>query len=139
MSDSQENLKNEVEAPVAETVVPDIVGDTKEIKEVNLEEFPEQLRDEYAIAIAPLEAKKAVLYALVTCPHCIRTQRFLKNNNVDYTVIHADLFAGDARSNIMITLKQYNSRGSFPTLVFPSGHVVTGYSESKLREAISNE
>ncbi len=137
MSDITNN--NKEEAVVAETVVPDIVGEDTEIIEVDLSEFPEQLREEYTYAISPLSTNKAVLYALVTCPHCIRTQRFLKNNNANYTVIHADLFGGDARANIMKTLKQFNPRSSFPTLVFPSGNVVTGFSESKLREALNNE
>ncbi len=106
------------------------------IVDINIEDLAEELRDTYTIALNPCNNDYAVIYALVTCHHCIRTQRFLKSNNIPFKVVHADLFDGDARKNIMSHLKTLNERGSFPTLVMPNGEIVVGYKESKIREAI---
>ncbi len=108
------------------------------LKEFNFSELPEKLQESYSIAIQPLEQKTPVLFALVTCHHCIRTQKFLKTNTIDFKVIHVDLFDGVARQNIMTILKTFNPKGSFPTLVMPTGQTIVGYKESQIKEAIQN-
>ncbi len=106
------------------------------IVDINIEDLAEELRESYALALDPVQEDSAVLFALVTCHHCIRTQRYLKSNAMPFKVIHVDLFDGDARKNIMSKLRSLNERGSFPTLVMPSGDVIVGYKEAKIREEI---
>ncbi len=106
---------------------------------IDIESLPEELRETYRIATDPSIRTKPVLYALVTCHHCIRTQKFLKENKIDFKLIHVDLFDDEVRKSIMKTLKTHNERGSFPTFVMPSGKTVVGFREHLLREAITNE
>lgn len=108
-------------------------------EEIDVNDLPEALQEPYKIAINPTSLGKPVLYALVTCQHCIRTQRFLKENKVDYKLIHVDLFEANVRKYIMKILKTFNERGSFPTLVMPSGKTVVGFREHLVREALKNE
>ncbi len=100
--------------------------------------LPDNLRDIYELAMSPVRPVP-VLYALVTCQHCIRTQKFLKENKVDCKVIHVDLFESIVRQSVMKKLKEYNPKGSFPTFIMPSGKTVVGFREHLLREAIQNE
>lgn len=104
-----------------------------------IDALPEKQRAMYELAINPTASLKPVLYALVTCQHCIRLQRFLKQNEIDFQVVHVDLFAGEVRKSIMLTLKKFNERGSFPTFVLPSGNTVVGFREHILKEALNNE
>ncbi len=106
------------------------------IVDINIEDLAEELREPYNLALDPIQEDSAVLFALVTCHHCIRTQRYLKSNGMPFKVIHVDLFDGDARKNIMTKLRSLNERGSFPTLVMPSGEIIVGYREAKIREEI---
>ncbi len=114
-------------------------ADIKEELTVDLSTIPENLLETYNIAMNPTSLGKPVLYALVTCQHCIRTQRFLKENHIDYKLIHVDLFEGDIRKSIMEQLKTFNERGSFPTFITPSGTTVVGFREHLLREALKND
>ncbi len=116
-----------------------IATNVDEDEAVDLESIPEKLLETYNIAIDPTSLGKPVLYALVTCQHCVRTQKFLKENNVDFKVIHVDLFEGNVRKSIMKAVKKFNERGSFPTFITPSGTTVVGYREQLLREALKNE
>ncbi len=106
---------------------------------VDLSNLAENLLESYHVAVDPTSLGKPVLYALVTCQHCIRTQRFLKENSIDYKLIHVDLFEGDVRKNIMKVLKTFNAKGSFPTFITPSGSTVVGFKENLLREALKND
>ncbi len=111
----------------------------KEDETVDIDSIPENLLETYNIAIDPTSLGKPVLYALVTCQHCVRTQRFLKENSVEYKIIHVDLFEGNVRKSIMKTVKNFNERGSFPTFIMPSGKTVVGFREQSLREALKND
>ncbi len=113
-------------------------SEAEKIQEL-LEKLPENLQEMYAWATDPSVRTMPVLFALVTCQHCIRTQKFLKENAIDYKLIHVDLYDSVLRKSIMDKLKEYNERGSFPTFIMPSGKTVVGFREHLLREAINNE
>ncbi len=117
---------------------PEVVEPEKKV-EINIDDLPENLREQYKIATDPTGQNLPVLYALVTCQHCIRTQKFLKENQIAFKLIHVDLFSGDIRKEIMRVLKEFNEKGSFPTFIMPSGKTVVGFREHLLREAIKNE
>lgn len=77
------------------------------------------------------------LYALSTCGWCRKTKRFLDGNDITYAVHDVDLLEGDEKEQIREEVARYNPRRSYPTLVVDDGaHVVVGYDEDKLREAL---
>ena len=57
------------------------------------------------------------MFSLSTCGHCKRTKAFLKEKGVAYDFIDVDLLSGDMLAEVYDLVKNYNPRGSFPTLV----------------------
>ncbi len=77
-----------------------------------------------------------IMYALTTCQHCRNTRKFLDESNVKYTCIYLDQFNSVQRHELMETVRTYNPRGTFPTILFPNGKVIVGYRRQLLQEAL---
>ena len=78
---------------------------------------------------------KPIMYALTTCQHCSNTRKFLDERNAEYTCIYLDTFGHAQRSELMEVVRTYNPRGTFPTILLPSGKVIVGYRRHLLEEA----
>lgn len=73
------------------------------------------------------------LYTLSTCGWCKKVKAYLEANGIGYSFVDVDLLYGDERINTLDTVKAFNPRCSFPTLVVNGGEsVIIGYDEGKL-------
>ena len=78
-----------------------------------------------------------MLYALSTCPWCMKTKQFFKDNKVAFDFIDVDLADEKEQVKILHELKKYGSDGSFPVVILDKGdEVVIGYNPEKLTKAL---
>ncbi len=84
------------------------------------------------------EEKKVVLFALSTCPACKKTKTLLKELGVDALVVDLDLVDRDSREKLLLEVRRFNPRETFPTLVINRGEkVIVGFSDEEIRKAFS--
>lgn len=74
-----------------------------------------------------------MLYALSTCQWCQKTKRLLDEMGLDYYYEDVDLLSSDERRDIMMDVERWNSKRSFPTLVFNDARSIIGFQESEIR------
>lgn len=74
--------------------------------------------------------KKLTVYSTPTCPYCIRTKEFLRENGVEFEDI--DVSSDRAQAQKMIELSQ--QRG-VPVLDF-DGQIVVGFDKEKIKELL---
>ncbi|MBF0342607.1 MAG: glutaredoxin family protein [Nitrospirae bacterium] len=80
-----------------------------------------------------MEKKNVVLLALSTCPACKKTKEFLNKNNIEYLLVELDLLDINSRDSVLVEVKRFNPRETFPTLVINKGErVIVGYDEPAL-------
>ncbi len=60
--------------------------------------------------------KKPMLYAISTCPRCIRLRKFLDEVGFQYDVIEVDLISREERQAIVDRLRQVHPVVSFPVI-----------------------
>jgi glutaredoxin len=75
------------------------------------------------------------LFALSTCGWCRMTKELLNSNGIEYEFIDVDLTTGPERDEIINRVRQYNPRGSFPTILI-DGQVVIGYDEERIKKLL---
>ena len=80
--------------------------------------------------------KKVMLYALSTCGWCKKTRAFLDDNDVEYDYVYVDLLKGYEREQAIETVRKWNPKGSFPTVIVDEQHVIVGYKPEQLEEAL---
>ena len=96
--------------------------------------IPQGFEEEYRHGVAPCESGKPVMYTLHTCRHCVHLKDFLDANGIEHHLVYVDDFEEPARREVMGTLRSFNPRGSFPTLVLPDGRTAVGFREHLVRE-----
>jgi glutaredoxin len=79
--------------------------------------------------------KKVMLYALSTCPWCMKTKQFFKDNKVAFDFIDYDLADEGEQEKIMADLNKYGSSGSFPVIII-GDEVIIGYNPDKIAKAL---
>ena len=104
-----------------------------------LSELPKEERDLFALAMHPENVPHTFIYALTTCTHCQRTRTLLTENDVPFTIINIDSYPKALNKELSDKLKEYNPRGSFPTIRLTNGQIITGYRENSLKEALIND
>ena len=75
------------------------------------------------------------LYTLSTCSHCKATKQFLDECSVKYDFDDVDLLQGDERKAILVDIKKWNPKCSFPTIII-GNTVVVGFKENEIKEAL---
>jgi len=75
------------------------------------------------------------LYTLSTCSHCKATKKFLDECSVKYDFDDVDLLQGDERKAILVDIKKWNPKCSFPTIII-GDTVVVGFKEDEIKEAL---
>lgn len=96
--------------------------------------IPEGMEEDYRCGVEPCSCGMPVMYTLHTCRHCVRLKDFLDGHGIKHKLIYVDEFSDPARKQVMATLRSYNPRGSFPTLVVPDGRSVVGFREEAVKE-----
>lgn len=78
-----------------------------------------------------------LLFALSTCGWCKKVKDLLDELNVEYDYIYADLTQDEERQELLVELKKYNNKTSFPTLVINKDKTIIGYSPDEIKELLS--
>ncbi|MBF0320977.1 MAG: glutaredoxin family protein [Nitrospirae bacterium] len=82
-----------------------------------------------------MSEKKTVLFALSTCPSCKRAKDLLTKNNIEFILVELDTLDIESRDKLLVEVKKYNPRETFPTLVVDGGkNVIVGYNEPALKQ-----
>ncbi len=96
--------------------------------------IPPGLEEEYKNGVSPCESGMPVMYTLHTCRHCVHLKNFLDAHGIEHRLVYVDDFSDPARRQIMVALRSFNARGSFPTLVVPDGRSVAGFREEAVKK-----
>jgi glutaredoxin len=89
----------------------------------------------FQFAIYPGGDGIPLIYTLASCRHCVFLKKFLLAHDINFHNVQVDNFSGQARAAITTTLRGYNPKGSFPTLVLPGGKTIVGFRENEAKEA----
>lgn len=76
--------------------------------------------------------KQLTIYGTLWCPDCVRSKRFLNDNNIEYTWIDID----QNRDSADIVRHLNKGLQVVPTIVLPNGKVLTEPSNIELKEAL---
>jgi glutaredoxin-like protein NrdH len=76
------------------------------------------------------------LYALSTCGWCRKTKNLLDDNDVEYDLVYVDLLDKEETEKVLVEVRKWNPRCSFPTVVVDDKDVVAGFKEARLRELL---
>jgi len=79
---------------------------------------------------------RVLMYAISTCAWCKRTKKFLKNKNIEYEYVDADLCSNEEREKIRSDILNHGGRLSYPTIIIDNKILITGFQEDKIREAL---
>ena len=99
---------------------------------------PEQ-RALFECAMHPENVPHTFIYALATCTHCKKTRTLLEKHNVPFSIINIDTYSKSLNKELSDKCREYNPRGSFPTIRLTNGQIITGYRENSLKEALIND
>jgi glutaredoxin len=77
-----------------------------------------------------------MLYALSTCGWCKKTKGLLQDLNVEFYYTDVDLLKGAERTEAIETLKKWNPRCSFPSLVLNDNQCIIGFDEAKIKDVL---
>ncbi len=91
------------------------------------------------IHVAGENRGKILVYALSTCGWCRKTKEHLKKMGLAFDYIDVDLLDPAESEEVMETVRKYNEKGSFPTIVVNDEHCVVGYDMDRLRELLKDE
>ena len=74
--------------------------------------------------------KKVKIYSTPTCPYCIKTKKFLKDNNIDFKDI--DVSSDQSKAQEMI---QKSGQMGVPILDI-NGEIIVGFDQGKIKQAL---
>ena len=75
-------------------------------------------------------AKKVTIYSTPTCPYCIKTKQFLKDNNVNFEDI--DVSSNQEKAQEMI---DKSGQMGVPVLDI-EGEIIVGFDKGKIEQAL---
>ena len=76
------------------------------------------------------------LYALSTCGWCRKTKKLLDENDIEYDLVYVDLLDKPEKDEVMVEVRKWNPRASFPTVVIDDKESVAGFKEARLKELL---
>lgn len=74
--------------------------------------------------------KKVQIYSTPTCPYCIRTKQFLKENNIEFT----DIDVSKDRAKVDEMVKKSGQMG-VPVLDI-EGEIIVGFDKEKIKQTL---
>ena len=79
------------------------------------------------------------VYALSTCGWCRKMKKLLAALDIAYEFVDVDQLRGEEKDQAVKEIKQYNIRGTFPTVVIDRGEaVIAGFREDEVKEALGS-
>ena len=79
---------------------------------------------------------KVTLYALSTCAWCRKTKALLDDNDIEYDLVYVDLLNKQEKDEVLVEVRKWNPRASFPTVVVDDAESVAGFKKARLRELL---
>lgn len=76
------------------------------------------------------------LYALSTCGWCKKARRFLEDNDIAFDVVYVDQLDKEEKEEVLVEVRKWNPRCSFPTVVVDDTECVAGFKEARLKEIL---
>ena len=76
------------------------------------------------------------LYALSTCGWCKKAKNFLEDNDIAYDVVYVDQLDKEEKEKVLVEVRKWNPRCSFPTVVVDDKECVAGFKEARLKEIL---
>ena len=76
------------------------------------------------------------LYALSTCGWCRKAKNLLDDNDVEYDLVYVDQLSKEEKEEVLVEVRKWNPKGSFPTVVVDDKDAVAGFKEARLRELL---
>ena len=76
------------------------------------------------------------LYALSTCGWCKKAKRFLEDNAIAYDVVYVDQLDKEEKEQVLVEVRKWNPRCSFPTIVVDDKECVAGFKEARYMEIL---
>lgn len=78
---------------------------------------------------------KVKLYTLSTCPWCMKTKKFFKDNKIPFEYTDYDLLSEAEQKKLMKELIAMGCAGGFPVVVI-DGEIIIGYSPDKYKQVL---
>jgi len=78
------------------------------------------------------------LYALSTCPHCMKTKQLLDQHGIDYDLVDVDLAEEGIASKALEEVQKLTGRQSFPVICI-NDKVIVGFKPEEILETLQNE
>ncbi|BCV22057.1 glutaredoxin family protein [Moorella sp. Hama-1] len=78
------------------------------------------------------------LYALSTCPYCMKTKQLLNEQGATYDLIDVDLAPDEVAARALEEVRKLTGQQSFPVIVI-NDRVIRGYHREEILAALSNE
>jgi len=81
---------------------------------------------------------KVKLYALSTCPHCMKTKQLLNQQGIAYDLVDVDLAEEEIANRALEEVKKLTGQQSFPVILI-NNKVILGFNKEEILEALRNE
>ncbi len=78
------------------------------------------------------------LYALSTCPYCMKTKQLLNQQNIAYDLVDVDLAEEEIASRVLEEVQKLTGRQSFPVTLI-NDKVILGFKPEEILETLRNE
>jgi glutaredoxin-like protein NrdH len=78
------------------------------------------------------------LYALSTCPHCMKTKQFLNQQGIAYDLVDVDLAEAEIADRVLAEVQQLTGQQSFPVIRI-NDKVILGFHPEQIMETLQNE
>jgi glutaredoxin len=79
--------------------------------------------------------KKVMIYALSTCPWCMKTKQFMRDNNVEFDSIDYDLADDAMQEKIVSDMRKRGGGDGFPFIII-GDEIIIGYNPDKMAKAL---
>ncbi len=79
------------------------------------------------------------LYALSTCGWCKKTKGLLDDLHAGYSYVNVDQLEDSDRKEALDTIKEWNPKCTFPTMVINNNTCIVGFKEEETREALTSD
>ncbi len=77
------------------------------------------------------------LYALSTCPYCMKTKQLLNEQGVVYELVDVDLVADDVADRVLEEVQRLTGRQSFPVIIIDE-KVILGYNPDEILKELQS-
>jgi glutaredoxin len=82
--------------------------------------------------------KRVTVYALSTCPWCMKTKRYFTKKKIPFTCVDYDLVSDKEQERIMEIVTKHGGTGEFPFIIIGKD-TVSGYDPEEFAKLLGIE